>query len=163
MQELPNPNKFTQVKLLSNPLKSITCRHTFTNQETIAECKLFPELLDLGCGVWQLAVQSVIIKNLTQGKKLNSIFDLKTNLSSSYKQVENSAVAVNETLCSVPVKLDINGFNFYDPSTKIFFTLNNRPNDRFRVYFFENEMFQRPTSPPWTLEVEIRLLFQRML
>lgn len=163
MQTLANPNIFSQVKVLTNPLKSVTCKHTFTNKQTIGECKLFPELLDLACGVWQVAVQSVLVRNNVEGTTLDTVFDLKTNLTSSYKQVSGQAIAVNETLCSLGVNHAYGGYTLYDPPAKLFFTLNNRPSDTFRVFFFENECIIGEACKAYKVEVEIRFLFQRML
>lgn len=170
MEVLRDPNSYSQVKLLSNPLKSLSCKHQFTNQDTIRECKVFPELMDLGCGVWQVAVQSVLIVNRTprfpNDEPLKTVFDIKTNLTSSYKQVQGSAVAIDETLCSFPVALKKkDDFVMFDPPNKLFFTLNNRPTDTFKIYFFVNELLRTPGLPGlvYTLDVEIRLLFQRML
>jgi len=167
MEILKDPNNYSQVKLLSNPLKSVTCKHKFNAKDTVRECKVFPELLDLGCGVWQVAVQSVLVVNRTprfpNNEPFKTIFDIKTNLTSSYKQIEGSAVAVDETLCSFPIRVQsLNDFVMYDPPTKIFFTLNNRPTDTFRIYFFVNELLKRQ-GLVYEFEVEIRLLFQRML
>jgi len=163
MEVLRDPNLYSQVKVISNPLKSVTCKHQFTNSETLSECKLFPELLDLGCGVWQVAVQSVLVVNDTPQGAVKTVFDLKTNLTSSYKQIDGNAVAVNETLCSFAVNLKTKfDFVLYDPPTKLFFTLNNRPSDNFRIYFFVNELL-KTQGMVYQLKVEIRLLFQRML
>lgn len=167
MEILRDPNSYSQVKLLSNPLKSVTCNHEFTNQETVRDCKIFPELLDLGCGIWQVAVQSVLIVNRTprfpNDRPLKTVFDIKTNLTSSYKQVEGAAVAIDETLCSFPVNLkSLNEFVMFDPPTKIFYTLNNRPSDTFRIYFFVNELLKTP-GQVYKFDVQIRLLFQQML
>jgi len=166
MEVLRDPNKYSQVKVLSNPLKTITCKHQFTHEDTRKDCKIFPELLDLSCGVWQVAVQSVLIVNKTKrftNTPLNTIFDIKTNLTSSYKQVEGSAVAVDETLCTFPVLLKKQfDFVFFDPPIKIFFTVNNRPTDTFRIYFFVNELLKTP-STIYEFDVQLRLLFQRML
>jgi len=162
MQTLKDPNLYTQVKVLTNPIKSIICRHKFSTTETLHKCKVFPELMDLGCGVWQVAVQSVLAVNATQAK-VKSVFDLKTNLTSSYKQVSGQPIAVDETLCSFGLNLPKNfDFNFYEPATKIFFTLNNRPSDTFKIYFYENELTKTAGSA-YQLNVEIRLLFQRIV
>jgi hypothetical protein len=158
----PDPNQYSQVKILNNPVKSVTCRHKFTNSETVATCKIFKELLDLGQGVWQMCVQSVLIKNNTPNTKLNTVFDLKTNLSSSYKQVQGSAVAINETLTSLEFRCNFGDFKLISPAPKIFFTLNNRPNDSFKIFFSENELLSRAGSV-YKVEVEIRFLFQRMI
>jgi hypothetical protein len=167
MEILRDPNRYSQVKLLNNPLKSVTCKQKFTNQDTVSDCKVFPELLDLGCGVWQVAVQSVLIVNRTprfpNNEPFKTVFDIKTNLTSSYKQVEGAAVAIDETLCSFPVVLQaLNEFVMFDPPTKIFFTLDSRPTDTFRIYFFVNELLKTP-GLVYQFDVQIRLLFQRML
>ena len=158
---MENPNNFSQVKILNNPIKSITCRHKFNNLDTVASCKIFKELLDLDQGVWQVAVQSVIIRNLVRSK-LTTVFDLKTNLTSSYKQVQGQAVSVNETLTSIECRCKEMDFVFFRPSQTFFFTLNNRPNDHFKIFFAENELFS-VLKTVFNVEVEIRFLFQRML
>ena len=156
-----NPNDFSQVKILNNPIKTITCRHKFDNSETLLHCKIFKELLDLGQGVWQVAVQSVLINNKTK-TNLATVFDLKTNLSSSYKQVQGQAVSVNETLTSIECRCRALDFVLFTPRQTIFFTLNNRPNDHFKVFFAENELFKAKKTI-YEVEVEIRFLFQRMI
>ena len=160
MEVLKDPNKDSQAKVHS---RIITCKHRFTDRETESDCKIFPELLDLSCGVWQVAVQSVLIVNHTPNFPLNTVFDIKTNLTSSYKQVEGLAVAVDETLCIFPVKTDFRvDYIFFEPPTKTFFTVNNRPTDTFRIDFFVNELLKSPNMV-YEFDVQIRLLFQRML
>lgn len=162
MQMLKDPNLYSQVKVIANPIKSVICKHKFTSSETVHQCKVFPELMDLGCGVWQVAVQSILMVNETQNP-LTTAFDLKTNLTSSYKQVAGHAIAVDETLCTFKVKFGkYRECVIYDPPTKIFFTLNNRPSDCFKIYFYENELTKSPGNA-YELNVEIRLLFQRLL
>ena len=156
-----NPNDYSQVKILNNPIKTITCRHKFDNSETVLQCKIFKELLDLGQGVWQVSVQSVLISNIAK-TKLATVFDLKTNLSSSYKQVQGQAVSVNETLTSIECRCRALDFVLFTPRQTIFFTLNNRPNDHFKVFFAENELFKAKKTI-YEVEVEIRFLFQRMI
>jgi hypothetical protein len=158
---MENPNSYSQVKILNNPIKSITCRHKFDNSETVANCKIFKELLDLGQGVWQVAVQSVLIINKSK-TKLSTVFDLKTNLTSSYKQVQGQAVSVNETLTSIECRCNAGDFLVFNPKQKFFFTLNNRPNDHFKIFYAENELLL-PKKTIYNVEVEIRFLFQRML
>lgn len=167
MEILKDPNNYSQVKLIQNPIKSVSCKHEFTNEETVHDCKLFPELLDLGCGVWQVAIQSVLVVNKTprfpNDAEFNVVFDVKTNLSSSYKQIQGQAVAIDETLCSFQVKVAKEyDFVLFDPSSKIFFTVNNRPSDTFRIYLYVNELLKRP-GLVYKFDVIIRLLFQRML
>ena len=156
-----NPNDYSQVKILNNPIKTITCRHKFDNSETVLQCKIFKELLDLGQGVWQVSVQSVLISNIAK-TKLATVFDLKTNLSSSYKQVQGQAVSVNETLTSIQCRCNASDFVLFNPTQVIFFTLNNRPNDHFKVIFAENELMKAKKAI-YQVEVEIRFLFQRMI
>ena len=158
-------NQYYQVKIISNPVKSVTCRHRFSKTETVATCKIFKELLDLSQGVWQVCVQSVLIQNKHStgpGYYVRTVFDLKTNLTSSYKQVQGSAVAINETLTSIEFRGDDNDFQLINPAPKIFFTLNNRPNDSFKVFFAENDLVAREDFV-YKVEVEIRFLFQRMI
>lgn len=166
MEILKDPNRYSQVKLIQNPLKSISCKHEFTNEETVHDCKLFPELLDLGCGVWQVAIQSVLVVNQTprfSNDEFNVVFDVKTNLSSSYKQIDGQAVAIDETLCSFQVKVAKQyDFVLYDPSNKLFFTVNNRPSDTFRIYLYVNELL-KSQGQVYKFNVIIRLLFQRIL
>lgn len=166
MEILKDPNRYSQVKLIQNPLKSISCKHEFTNEETVHDCKLFPELLDLGCGVWQVAIQSVLVVNQTprfSNDEFNVVFDVKTNLSSSYKQIDGQAVAIDETLCSFQVKVAKQyDFVLYDPPNKLFFTVNNRPSDTFRIYLYVNELL-KSQGQVYKFNVIIRLLFQRML
>lgn len=166
MEILKDPNRYSQVKLIQNPLKSVSCKHEFTNEETVHDCKLFPELLDLGCGIWQVAIQSVLVVNKTPrftNDEFNVVFDLKTNLSSSYKQIDGQAVAIDETLCSFQVKVaKPYDFVLYDPSNKLFFTVNNRPSDTFRIYLYVNELL-KSQGQVYKFNVIIRLLFQRML
>ena len=166
MEILKDPNRYSQVKLIQNPIKSVSCKHEFTNQETVHDCKLFPELLDLGCGIWQVAIQSVLVVNKTPrftNDEFNVVFDLKTNLSSSYKQINGQAVAIDETLCSFQVKVaKPYDFVLYDPSNKLFFTVNNRPSDTFRIYLYVNELLASQ-GQVYKFNVIIRLLFQRML
>jgi hypothetical protein len=166
MEILKDPNSYSQVKLIQNPVKSVSCKHKFTNEETVHDCKLFPELLDLGCGVWQVAIQSVLVVNKTprfSTNEFNVVFDVKTNLSSSYKQIEGQAVAIDETLCSFQVKVAKEyDFVLYDPSSKLFFTVNNRPSDTFRIYLYVNELC-KSEGQVYEFDVIIRLLFQRML
>jgi hypothetical protein len=166
MEILKDPNRYSQVKLIQNPIKSVSCKHEFTNQETVHDCKLFPELLDLGCGIWQVAIQSVLVVNKTPrftNDEFNVVFDLKTNLSSSYKQINGQAVAIDETLCSFQVKVaKPYDFVLYDPSNKLFFTVNNRPSDTFRIYLYVNELLASQ-GQVYKFSVIIRLLFQRML
>ncbi len=167
MEILKDPNSYSQVKLIQNPLKSVSCKHQFSNEETVHECKLFPELLDLGCGVWQLAVQNVLVVNKTKrfpnDEAFNVVFDVKTNLTSSYKQIQGQAVAIDETLCSFKVKVAKEyDFVLFDPPSKIYFTVTNRPSDTFRIYLFVNELLKTP-GQVYKFDVIIRLLFQRML
>jgi len=166
MEILKDPNRYSQVKLIQNPIKSVSCKHEFTNEETVHDCKLFPELLDLGCGIWQVAIQSVLVVNKTPrftNDEFNVVFDLKTNLSSSYKQINGQAVAIDETLCSFQVKVaKPYDFVLYDPSNKLFFTVNNRPSDTFRIYLYVNELL-KSQGQVYKFNVIIRLLFQRML
>ena len=96
------------------------------------------------------------------GYYVRTVFDLKTNLTSSYKQVQGSAVAINETLTSIEFRGDDNDFQLINPAPKIFFTLNNRPNDSFKVFFAENDLVAREDFV-YEVEVEIRFLFQRMI
>lgn len=158
---MENPNSFSQIKIISNPVKSVVCTHTFTNDDNVAYCKLFKELLDLSKGVWQVAVSHIILVNDSRNSDLKTVFDLKTNLSYTYQQIKGRAVSTNECIASVEARCLVGDFVLFSPKTKIFFTVNNSPTDYFKLSLTENELLTQNRS--YKVKAEVRLLFQRMI
>lgn len=161
---MSDPNNYQQVKLLSNPIKALSCVEYFTREKQISECRVFKELLNLSEGVWTVAVDSITVVNCG-GEKIDATFDIRTNLISSYVEVQGNAVATNGWLASFDVKLSQGKFKHLPASKNTFFTVTSRPADTFRLEFklhqFLSEMFMVPIT--YNLRVETRLLFQRLL
>ena len=159
---MENPNAYSQVKVLSNPVKSVACRQTFTKTSTAATCKVFRDLLDLNTGVWQVAVGQVIVRNIGDFNVL-SIFDLKSNLCSSYEHIHGYPICVDECISSFRVSLYPKTAFLYQPYFPVFFTVQSACASEYKLYLTENLTSMDPTvEQAYKLDVEVRLLFQRM-
>lgn len=156
---MENPNSFTQVKVISNPIKSLVCHHTFTQHHTSAECRIFREVLDLSRGVWQVAVSHIVVKSID--RDVRTIFDVKTNLAHTVREIDGRAVSINECLATFECNCPQNTTYFFSPPSKVFFTVQNNPNDSFRLSLVLNELMDKNTI--FTIKAEFRLLFQRMI
>lgn len=162
---MANSNAFSQVKILSNPVKSVVCHEKFSNREDSSKPRIFREQLDLTCGVWQVAVSHVLLINPNPYGKINTVFDLKTNLCSSYKLINSQPVLVNECLTSFDCQCEPGSYVMHSPNPKVFFTVQNTPGDHFELILAENELIRENQREhvPFQVIVEVRLLFQRMI
>lgn len=159
MTSMEDPNEYQQIKLLTNPIKSVTCTHVFGQNEVTSECRIFKDLLDLTQGVWSVALDSLVILNKST-EKVNAIFDLKTNLITSYKEINRIALSTSGWLGTVQVSCSAKSFQYIMNSNKTFFTVSSRPTDHFLLYFLCHEF--TPVAK-YELQIEIRLLFQRII
>jgi len=157
---MDNPNTFSRVKISSNPVKSIVLHHIFTNEDTTVRCKLDPHFLNLREGVWQFAVAHVIILNNSDA--LETVVDLKTNLSYTCQIIDHNPVTVNECLASIEVRCKKDNFVFFAPKTQTFFTVNDSSNDYFTLCLSINKLLV-DQNPRYKLTTEVRLFFQRMI
>lgn len=154
-----DPNDYQQVKIISNPIKALSCTSEFSMQMQVNECRVFKDLLNLSQGVWTVAIDSITVLNIAKSP-INAIFDVHTNLISSYKEVQNVAVTTNGWLASFELKCQPGDYQHLATPKHTFFTVTSRPMDTFRIYFKLHE-FMAPQK--YKLRVEIRMLFQRLL
>lgn len=160
---MENPNAYGQVKVLSNPVKSVRCRHTFTKSSTEASCRLFRELMDLNRGVWMVALGQVVVKN-TSAFNVTSIFDLKTNLCSSYEHINGNPICVDECISSFRVSLFSKTALLYQPNFPVYFTVQSACASEYKIMLTENLTAKDSAiEQAYELDVEVRLLFQRMV
>lgn len=162
-----DPNAFQQVKLISNPVKSVTVRDTFTQDKYYTDVHFSPNQMNFSQGVWLIGVQSVVVRNNSEEREVKTLFDIKTSLSNTFKLLQGTSVSVTETLLTVEARLykaerDFYDFDFVNRNPVTFYTVDSRPSDSFRVFFIENECVFMPNQK-YNLDVEIRLAFQRML
>jgi len=156
-----NPNEFSKVKLISNPVKSIVLHHDFSDTDTKARCKLDPQFIDIREGVWQVAVSHVLILNKA-ATELNTVFDLKTNLSYTCQIIDHQSVTVNECLASVKTQCKQDEFVFYTPPARVFYTVNDASTDSFILTLTRSKILTRENQEH-SVKVEVLLLFQRMM
>ena len=157
--KMMTPNDYQQIKVVSNPLKSVCCRHQFSSTTTTADCKINKALIDLSQGVWTVTVDKVILRNVASNR-LKTIFDITTNLASTYKVAPNGAVyATNQCLTSFDTNLEKEEFQLVTPFPQNFFTVRSYQQEQFNIHLFPNEL---SAVESYKVEAEIRLLFQRM-
>lgn len=154
-----DPNDYQQVKILSNPIKALSCVANFTLEEQVNECRVFKDLLNLTEGVWTVAIDSITVLNLSPNP-ISATFDVRTSLVSSHREVQNVAVSTNGWLASFDIKCNTGSYKHISTPKHTFFTVTSRPVDSFRVYFKLHE-FMAPQN--YSFKVEIRMLFQRLL
>ena len=154
-------NQFQQVKLITNPVKTLICQHEFSQTEVAVDCRIHREVMDLSTGVWQFAVQSIVVKNTGQAMAA-CVFDIKTNLTNTYKMINGKSVAVHECIESIDVRCEPREYEYHSPSVKTFFTVYNRPGESFRTFFMPNEV-AKDVNEIYQLSCEIKYIFQRML
>ena len=159
--KMMSPNDFQQTKVVSNPLRSVTCRYQFTSTQTSAECKINKALIDLSQGVWTVTVDKVILQNVGP-YPLKTIFDITTNLASTYKVAPNGSVySTNQCLTSFQANLtQKNESQLFTPFPQNFFTVRSFQHEEFCLLLFPNEL---SANDNFKVEAEIRLLFQRMM
>lgn len=154
-----DPNEFQQVKVLANPIKALSCVGQFSIQDQVNECRVFKEFLNLAVGVWTVSIESITVLN-TAKSPINAVFDVRTNLISSFREVQNTAVSENGWLASFSIKCQPGEYQHISAPKHTFFTITTKPVDTFRVYFKLHD-FMAPQR--YKLKVEIRLLFQRLI
>lgn len=155
-----DPNRYQQVKVITNPVKSVVLNATFSETETSAECRIYKELLDLSEGVWNVCFDCLIISNKSKTQKVQAIFDIKTDLCTNYKQIQQTAVTTIGWLANVEVRCEPLAFERHCATKSNYFMVTSRPTDHFNVYFVRNEL---TNFTKYRLKVEMRLLFQRVL
>jgi len=154
-----DPNDYQQVKLLSNPIKALSCTADFNRQQEVNECRVFKDLLNLCEGIWTVAIDSITVLN-TNNSAIKATFDVRTNLVSSYKEVQNVAVTTNGWLASFDIDCQPGEYQHLSTPKHTFFTVTSRPVDTFRIHFKLHE-FMAPRN--YNLKVEFRILFQRLI
>jgi len=76
-------DNFTNVKILSNPLKTLTLQGKHTKVDCKFMCTIPPNYIDINEGVWQIKVGNVYIEDKSTPTKYNNvmlIFEIKTGL-----------------------------------------------------------------------------------
>lgn len=154
-----DPNSYQQVKVLSNPIKALSCVADFNLNSQVNECRVFKELLNLTEGVWTVAIDSITVLNVARSP-VNAIFDVRTNLINSYNEINHSAITTNGWLASFDIKCQPGEYHHISTTKNTFFTVTTRPMDTFRIYFKLHD-FMAPRK--YKLRVEIRMLFQRIV
>lgn len=140
--------------------------HRFS--ETNTECKLADDILnsiDFKASCWQLEVCSVLVVNKAtnpvdrMSNYVMEVFDLKSNINTSFQQIDGATSLGDQTLCSFPVDLKYIGNH---PTTKILFPWNNFKNVKF--VFCVNELAKNAEDPKdwYLLDVEIQLLLHKL-
>lgn len=152
--------------LLNNPLKQITCNHTYmfdinTKNET---SKFFvpvvKEYMDLSKGIWNVSLDTYVFKNSETAA--DTILDVSTNLVSGFlfdktkNTHETKNVCLGKVFLVSPPHLVVGG-----PFEKKWFTVEtNREFSNFEIYVKQNNLAIEHNS--LQLEFEISLLFQRI-
>lgn len=157
---MTDPNNYQQVKCLSNPIKTVTCSGIFNSVDTQTSCRVFSELLNLSSGIWTVCLDSVVVRNESSTKtQLKALFEVKTNLCTSFSEINHVPISTHGWLGTVDVQCNFNEYQFCPQKKNIFFTINN-PSNNFNLYFTLHS-YSEPQK--YTVKVEFRLLFQRML
>ena len=156
---MSDPNNYQTVKIVTNPVKPVVCQAVFTEDNTTAECKLYKDLMDLTTGVWLVAVDSVIIVNKSRlNNPIKGIFEIKTNLGTCFKQVQNTPVVTEAWLATIEVQNAMDEVQFVKIEEKNYFTVTTKPSSSFMIHFSPH-VFSPVKN--YRLAVEVRLLFQR--
>lgn len=82
---------FSNVKLLSNPIKTKRFGGNLTDRDCDFECPLLYQHMDITQGVWQIKVDSVLFVNHEQ-LEFETVFDIKTDLLTTYESLANVMV-----------------------------------------------------------------------
>lgn len=154
-----DPNDYQQVKVLSNPIKALSCVADFNQRSQVNECRVFKDLLNLTEGVWTVTIDSITVLNVDRSP-VHCLFDVRTNLINSYNEINYNAVTTNGWLASFDVKCQPAEYQHISTVKHTFFTVTNRPMDTFRIYLKPHD-FMAPQR--YKLKVEVRMLFQRLL
>jgi len=154
-----DPNDYQQVKVLSNPIKALSCMGDFNLRSQINECRVFRDLLNLTEGVWTVAIDSITVLNIAKAP-INAVFDVRTNLINSYNEINSNAVTTNGWLASFDIKCQPSEYQHIATPKHTFFTVTNRPMDTFRIYFKLHDFM---AQQKYKLRVEVRMLFQRLV
>ncbi len=157
---MDDPNSFSRVKLINNPVKSYVIEHTFSENDSTVRCRLDPRFIDVRQGVWQVALSDILLVN-NSTNRLNTVFDLKTNLSYTCQVINHESITVNECLASVETQCKAEGFVFHVPNNIIFFTVMDASTESFNLSLTRKKILEEPKA--FSVKAEVRLLFQRMI
>jgi hypothetical protein len=159
---MDNPNESQKVKLITNPVKTFVLHRTFSEREPSVRCQLDSEFINIKQGVWEVAVFNVILLN-NLDTQLQTIFDLKTNLSYTCQVVDHKPVTVNECIASIETFFSAKReYVFYEPFDRVFFTVNNSSSDNFTLTLAPSKILSNE-HPAYSVSAEIRLFFRRMV
>jgi len=169
-------NEFSNVKLLSNPIKSLTFKTNVSKTEFEFHSRLWPSYFKLDEGVWCMTVGDVLVKNLLP-TSLTTVFDVKTELVTGfddqkftyqkfnqphlYRETYPQFVSNFQTIYSCQVSLtDKNDFELIPQLSHIWFTIDNAKFDGYRIFIGPRDCVVPEVD--YKAYIEITLLFQRL-
>jgi len=176
-------NEFSNVKVIVNPIKSQHVQVTVENNKGQISCEVLPTQIDFTNGLWQVKVHSVVVDNYFERKDpkaLASVFDIRTNLISSYEQRDPNEL---NAICPELLKLGnfskftakqltlfsinlvwpkaIKQHSYFDNKMHHWFTIEAKPFNSFDVIVCaRNRMPKMPSG--CSLNFDIEFLFQRI-
>ena len=158
--------KMPYVWLLTNPLKQVICRNTYTyNMNSKSEESKFfvpvvKDYMDLSKGIWNVSLDTYVIK--TNHNAADIVLDISTNLVSGFlfdkkkNTNESRNVCLGKIFLVSPPYMVTGG-----PFEKKWFNVQtNREFSNFEIYVQQNALSHPLTS--LELEFEITFLFQQI-
>jgi len=169
-------NDFTNVKILPNPIKTLTFKTNVTKTDSQFNSRLWPDYFRLDEGLWSMTLGDVLIKNLMT-TTLTTVFDIKTELVTGFEDRYNTYQKINEPnlfreiypqfvsnfttvgSCDVSFKTQ-NQFKYYPKGSCAWFTVDNAKLDRYRIFIQPRECVTPQTN--FKVYMEVNFLFQRL-
>lgn len=161
-------HEYSQVKLLTNPNKTIFFQGSFTNHDQTEFVSYYDRHIGIDHGVWLVTVSDVLIKN-NLNANLNVIFDISTNLVHTLVNDKDQGltrfVTKEQTLHTFGVKLmpknapDQKDCAYSVNGQLLFFTVEGHWNTGFTCTIKPRPLMSQTV---YNIKAEVTFLFQRM-